>query len=122
MNVFQIIIGILPEELIPYVDSVKNFAEKNNHSYRVITETPEQYAMIQDPRIISNNMRVDELCKDPEACYFDWDVLLSDNFNFSVISKPKINSSGMWLCTPVIQYSGYKLENGWETLKNTPTN
>jgi hypothetical protein len=101
MNILHIILGTLPTELIPCVESVQAFANRNNYKYTLLNEIPVQYSTIQDKRIISNNMRVDELCKDKECCYFDWDVLVYDNFSFPTSDKPKFNASG-----DVIMYSG----------------
>ena len=52
-------------------------------------------------RIITDYMRVDELCKDPEKCYFDWDVFIGWNFNIKDTPHPQVNSMG-----DNIMYSG----------------
>ena len=111
MKIFQIVIGEVPVELVPCIESVIAFAARNGHSYWQITEVPEVYAHIESMRVVSDYMRVDELCKDPENCYFDWDVMLDDGFTMTDSVIPKVSSIG-----DTIMYSGNV--SFWENIRS----
>lgn len=101
IKVYQIIIGELPEPLTPCTESVKAFASMKGYEYVQITKIPEQYKDMPDIRVVSNYMRVDLLCNDSDAIYFDWDVMLFDKFDLTLGDSPLFNRMG-----DNIMYSG----------------
>jgi hypothetical protein len=94
IKVYQIAIGTVPEKLNHCMESVKKFAKRNGFEYCLLTEVPQQYREYKDVRVLSNYMRVDLLASDPCAIYFDWDVLLDDEFQLTFDNAPLFNRMG----------------------------
>lgn len=94
MRVYQIIIGNIPEGLQEAVASVKAWASKQGYEYIQISEIADKYKGMPNIRVISNYMRIDILTSEEQCIYFDWDVVLSEEFNLELCDKILVDRMG----------------------------
>lgn len=94
VTVYQIIIGNLPEMLIPYVDSVKQFADKNGFKYKVISKLSSSEHGEKNIRNLSDFEKVNILSTKKYSIVIDWDILIQDDFNISFEDRFLINPLG----------------------------
>lgn len=71
MRVIQNILSPIPEKLIPYTQSVKEWA---GDSYFVNTIIPDDLKHITDLRIVSNVIRMRQLAEEKQTWVIDWDI------------------------------------------------
>ena len=103
-TLLQIIIGPLPPELQPCIDSQLAFAAKNNLQVVTITEVPDKYKGF-NLRAASDYMRLEYLAANPYTIYFDWDVLVPDNFG---IVDPEDYCYGLYMDS--VEYNGNRCD------------
>lgn len=91
VNIYQVILGDIPEYLTPCIESVEKFSKRNDYNYNIITEIPSwskdikleadvKYLKYLLYRTVSEWIRYDLLRTIENVLVVDWDIYLHDDF------------------------------------------
>jgi hypothetical protein len=96
ITILQIIFGQIPPYLLPCVNSVKDYAYKNNYDYKVISSYSDYFIEPEFKNLnekflwlrhVSDWIRTKELSENLKTLYIDWDVYIFQDFKISDINK-----------------------------------